>query len=232
MKLMFKILCISMIMSVAACSSGPGVNRQQFFDRNDSLSTFPAKIGIDEESRKYESGAIMGEGAEMQAFIVGGLPAMYLLSKKSAVGGIRGNFSVGDVFYDMASRISLNGSSGLQNHIDVKLNYFQQYIIPGLSPRLKAIIEFSSHMKNADKTVHSAYLFDWESQGPILSPDKEKDMLREMVEQVITHWSSAIMRKNHGQSQQTGSAIQFPDAEQGQFSGNGVQCKYHIFYTM
>jgi hypothetical protein len=206
------------------CAPGPGANLHKFFDDNPPLQ-LPFKIEIDEETRLMRSGAIMGEDSVFQAFMVGGLIAVAVIETPGAVGAIRGNFAVGEVFNQCAKSFAVKNPGEAVDTLNLKLIYFQQYTIPGTSPRLKAFMEFEAHLSASNDTTLAGYACDWEGQGMALTPAEEKNMLNEMVEQSLFHWSNYFSENLSSDSK----TVEFPQQKNGEFSGNGVKCTFDIF---
>ncbi len=217
-----RVLFITMIFfNLIGCATGPGVNRHEYFVSKSPFN-FPFHINVPNETRKLEVGAKMGEGSDIQSFIVGGLPAIAMLNIPGTVGGIRGKFAVGETFASYAELMSNTNQSSQISPLTLRLTYFQQYLIPGLSPRMKALLRFEALLPESGEVTTSGYVFDWEGQGMALTPGKEKDMLNEMVEQSLYHWAT-LYQEN------LPSKLGFPVLKKGQFIGNGVQVTYEVF---
>lgn len=217
---LFAFFCIN----VVGCATGPGVNHHEYFDSKPPLK-LPFDIEVAKETEKIEVGAVMGEGSEIRSFIVGGLPAVAMLKIPGAVGAIRGKFAAGEAFTAYAKSLSNHDQTRQLQTLDLRLVYFQQYLIPGLAPRMEALLKFEAVLRDSGEVSSSGYVYDWEGREAVLTPGKEKDMLNEMMEQSLYHWATLVL----DDSSNSVPASKFPAPKKGQFTGKGVRVTYEVF---
>jgi hypothetical protein len=177
------------------------------------------KFSIDEKSKSIESSAIFGENADILAFITGGIPALFMTSP-GAVKSIRGSFEAGKVFEQALKKISYAGVEPSEN-ITMTLTHFQHYIVPGMSPKLQAAMSFTAK-KEGSEPNYSQYACVWDGKIAI-GPGAEKDMLNEMIEFSLQHWSKNTC------SEEGKTKFEKSEPLSGNFTGKGVKCAYNIF---
>lgn len=186
----------------------------------------PIEVVIGSQSRRLEVAGKMGEDGRIQAFIVGGIPGL-ALSSSAGIGAIRGKFEAGEAFENSVKSIFAKSTGSNGDRLSLELVDFQQYNIPGMVPRLKAIMSFRAILEPPGQTTLSGYLFDWEGRGLVLLPNQEREMLKEMVNQVLVHWGKSI--ETHMADNGLNSPVSFPTPKRGEFYGNGVKCTFTIF---
>lgn len=210
---------LSVILQMLGCATGSGVNRYEFF-KSEASQKVNCSVEVPEASQGYESAGIM-KNAFTTGFLIGGLVGATLVSSQPFTGLLRGKYAAGQAFFEVSQSICLGGRDA--KTLRLELLRFQQYNVPGLALGLQAFMEFRATAGEPPQSNVSAYACDWKGRDAILSPNQEKNMLREMIEFSLNHWTGTWSKA----SDQTSGV--FPKAERGSFDGDGVTCQYEIF---
>ncbi|MEW5745528.1 MAG: hypothetical protein AB1805_08865 [Nitrospirota bacterium] len=210
----------------AGCATGSGVNRHLLFKEN-PVQALPFKVVVGDTSRSIETGAIMSDPS--LSFLLFGMGGGAAAATPGAVGAMRGKFAAGEVFDQASKALSPAGAAASGQTLHLKLIRFQHYLVPGLSPGLKAVMEFSADFAGTDKTTKSSYAFSWKRDGMTILPGREKDVLREMVEYALSHWSRMLLGHYAKNASKDNLIPDFPPALRGQISHDIVEGVYEIF---
>ena len=207
------------------CATGSGVNNQALFPSRENVN-LPVQVAIGDQSKRIESAGMMGEDDRVRYFILYGLVGL-AMSSPGAIGLIRGRFAAGEAFENSVKTVFIRNLDDNGQKLVLELVDFQQYNITGIAPRLKAFMTFRARLEPSGQTTLAGYLFDWEGRGPVLLPNQEKDMLREMVDQVLIHWGKSM--RDHINKTDPNGPVTFPPHSRGEFYGNFVKCTYDVF---
>jgi hypothetical protein len=222
-----RIICEALLVCLLACgcATGSGLNNHAYFPSRENV-TLPVQAAVGDRSKRIESAGMMDEDGRAQSFILFGLVG-YALSSPAGIGAIRGKFAAGEAFENSVKTVFINNSNDNSQKLLLELVDFQQYDIFGVQPRLKAFMSFRARLDPSGQTTLAGYLFDWEGRGVALLPNEEKDMLREMVEQVLVHWGKSL--ESHISMCGPNEPVSFPPHSRGEFYGNFVKCTYDVF---
>ena len=208
-----KVLFLSLLV-FSGCATGAGENQNSYFHAY-TMSKSPYNVTVEKETLSVESGIIMGESFPMMAASVG-LVGAAVASNQGFVNMVRGKFAAGQAFQDTAKRLSKDESG---KELRLNLLEFQQYAIP---QHLQAYMKFSSRFENEDTTYISAYACDFKLKPGAFTPSTEKNMLKEMIDYSMHHWSV-----NLSKSRSEGNELL--DLQHGTIPDDNVICSYEIY---
>lgn len=228
MRLLFSVwTIIAFILAslLMGCASGVGINRHEFFELGAPV-VLPVKIIIDDSTRSAESSLSMGKDATIQAFMVSGVVGAAMTNSPKAIGAIRGSYQVGKVIEEVAASMSK-----LKDPEGTILFHLDRFQYAGDRGRLQTMMAFKTSTDGENKLTHSVYACDMGIPFSIIGfpPEMEKDMLREMVEHVLSHWRQNLSTQFVSNADGLQRDIEFPSASRGRFSGRNVDCVYDIF---
>ena len=222
-----RLVCAVLLVCLLACgcATGSGVNNRTSFPSRENVN-LPVQVAVGDQSRRIESAGALGEESRAQAFVLYGLVGL-AMSSPTGIGAIRGRFAAGEAFENSVKTVFMSNLYDNGQKLVLELVDFQQYNIWGASPRLQAFMTFRARLEPSGQTTLAGYLIDWEGRGPVLLPNQEKDMLREMVDQVLIHWGKSM--SVHINKTDPKEPITFPPHSRGEFYGNFVKCTYDVF---
>ena len=204
------------------CASGIGINKQNYFDNN-AFRPLPAKIVIDNSTRFYESSVALHKNSQAAAIAMFGIGGA-ITGTQTSVDLIRGKFQVGRAIEESAEALTADKDD--KRVIYFHLDTFDYGAIP---KALQVMMAFTARMDGATDNTRSAYKCDVKLGGGLFTPGVEKNMLREMVEAMLSHWGNRLYTDSHDQNEPPQGILYFPTPERGEFSGQQAKCAYHIF---
>jgi len=205
------------------CASGAGINRRQFFD-NSAFTSLPFRVSIDNSINGIEasSPAIRKEhiSGATAMFGVGGA----LGASQGYTDAIRGRFQVSKAIKESISSLGVQNDSKYLIHFH--LNKYQYRIIP---KTFQIEMDINSRLDGEDDISRSLYTCDFMRSLVMFTPGVEKDMQKEIVEVIISHWGKQFNSSRGEDAKISMETIKLPSPTKGEFIGNRAKCVYEVF---